>query len=327
MPDETALSLIDSIDTNAVTRTLEKIAQFQQIIQKALKPGHDFGYIPGVEKPSLFKPGAEKINMLMGLSTEYAIMDKTEDYDKGFFAYNVRCIISRNGNLICEGVGNCNSREKKYVTQDPFTIANTILKMGKKRAYVDATLSLASLSDIFTQDLEDLDGARLKGNGATNADNQGRAPGDVVLTFGKHKGRAIADLYKNEKYYFDWLMGEKDGKPNNEKMKPICEAYLKSLEQPADEAGGNGGGGQQAAAGTETPRPKARAGNGEVNWDSFNDSARNLGFAPDQVLTIASEIYGREVQDLKDVIKNQAEASKLLSVLAKRRNETAAQAS
>lgn len=34
---------------------------------------------------------------------------------------------------------------------------NTVLKMGKKRAYVDATISATGCSDLFTQDLEDLD--------------------------------------------------------------------------------------------------------------------------------------------------------------------------
>jgi hypothetical protein len=39
---------------------------------------------------------------------------------------------------------------------DPYTLANTVLKMAKKRAQVDATLTVASLSEIFTQDIEDL---------------------------------------------------------------------------------------------------------------------------------------------------------------------------
>ena len=37
-----------------------------------------------------------------------------------------------------------------------FNYINTILKMAKKRAFVDAILQVASLSEIFTQDLEDL---------------------------------------------------------------------------------------------------------------------------------------------------------------------------
>jgi len=40
---------------------------------------------------------------------------------------------------------------------DPFSIVNTIEKMAKKRAMVDAALSVGRLSELFTQDLEDLD--------------------------------------------------------------------------------------------------------------------------------------------------------------------------
>ena len=39
---------------------------------------------------------------------------------------------------------------------DPYTLANTVLKMAKKRAQIDAVLTVASLSEIFTQDMEDL---------------------------------------------------------------------------------------------------------------------------------------------------------------------------
>lgn len=327
MSDENTLSLIDSIDTNAVTRTLQKIAQFQQIIQSALKPSHDYGIIPGCQKPSLLKPGAEKINMLMGCSTEYVIMDKTEDYDKGFFAYNVKCIISRNGVLITEGVGNCNSREKKYVNQDPYSITNTILKMAKKRSYIDATLSLASLSEIFTQDIEDME---LPTSEATNLANQGKAPGDYVMTFGKHKGRTIADLHKNEKGYIEWLID------NNEKMKPICEEYLKSLKKPAS----NGNQNQDNPARTdtapppdnntaqnlsETPRPKSRNGKSDINWAGFWDSAKNLGFDEDQVHEFARSVFNMpDMQSLNDVIKTKQQLTVFLGQLAKKKAETEA---
>lgn len=46
--------------------------------------------------------------------------------------------------------------EKKENTDIADTY-NTILKMGKKRALVDATLTVTGASDIFTQDVEDMD--------------------------------------------------------------------------------------------------------------------------------------------------------------------------
>ena len=226
----TALSVIDSIDTNIVARTMDKIHAFQEVIQKAVKPGHDIGIIPGTNKPTLLKPGAEKIVMMMGLSSRYEIMDKVEDYEKGFFSYNIRCTLSRNGYDICEGVGNCNSRESKYVKADPYSIANTILKMAKKRAYVDAALSVASLSDIFTQDLEDMEGLEIQSTGPSHRDNQGVALLDQQITFGKHKGRTLGDLLENERGYLEWL-----AKSDNQKWSPIAQQVLEeSSKAPAD---------------------------------------------------------------------------------------------
>ena len=53
-----------------------------------------------------------------------------------------------------EGVGSCNTKEKKYHTSDPYNIINTILKMAKKRALIDAVLSATRTSGIFSQDLD-----------------------------------------------------------------------------------------------------------------------------------------------------------------------------
>ncbi len=132
-------------------------------MRNTLREGHDYGSIPGTgSKPTLLKPGAEKIFMLLGLSSEYEIIAQVEDYEKGFFAYTVRCLVYKNGMKITEGLGHANTREKRYTSskqQDAYTLANTVLKMAKKRAQVDAALTVASLSDIFTQDLEDYEEA------------------------------------------------------------------------------------------------------------------------------------------------------------------------
>ena len=92
--------------------------------------------------------------MMMGLQSEFEIVDSTRDFENGFFQYQVRCKLYKGDMLITEGLGSCNTKERKYAKQDPFSIDNTVLKMAKKRALVDAALLVASLSDVFTQDLE-----------------------------------------------------------------------------------------------------------------------------------------------------------------------------
>jgi hypothetical protein len=151
------VSIIDSVNINQVANVMQKISSFQSIVQKTLKQNHDYGIIPGTPKPTLLKPGAEKIHMLMGVQSEYDIIEKVQDYENGFFAFTVKCKLYKGDFKITEGVGHCNTKEKKYIKSDPYTMANTALKMAKKRAQIDATLTIASLSDIFTQDIEDMD--------------------------------------------------------------------------------------------------------------------------------------------------------------------------
>lgn len=152
-----AISIIEEIDVRQVQYTMQKITQFQKVIQETLHQNHDYGIIPGTSKPTLLKPGAEKILMMLGLRSEFEIVDSTRDFKEGFFQYQVRCKLFKGDILITEGLGSCNTKEKKYINQDPFSIDNTVLKMAKKRALVDAALLVGSLSDIFTQDLEDMD--------------------------------------------------------------------------------------------------------------------------------------------------------------------------
>lgn len=153
----TALTVIDDMDIRGIQRTMTKIHQFQQIVQSQLKQNHDYGIIPRTTKPTLFKPGAEKIFMLLGLRSEFVIVDSTRDFDNGFFQYQVKCRLFKGDTLITEGVGTANTRESKWIKNDPYSVDNTVLKMARKRAMTDAALTVGALSDIFTQDLEDVD--------------------------------------------------------------------------------------------------------------------------------------------------------------------------
>lgn len=230
------LMIIDSIDNQGIITTLKKISEFQALVQSTLKQGHDFDTIPGTNKPTLLKPGAEKIGMLFGVNPDYEFLDKTEDYKSEFFAYNIKCTLFRNGSPVAQGVGSCNSKEKKYryinvkENEIPFgmdkenlesitdkygktkykvenndicSLVNTILKMAKKRAYIDATLQLAALSEIFTQDIEDMKEFVQK----EQADNMTvEEAASMKLNFGKHKGKTLGEIYKQHNDYVVWFL-------------------------------------------------------------------------------------------------------------------------
>lgn len=185
-----SLSIIDSVDIGQVAQIMNKITQFQKTIQNTLHQNHDFGVIPGTSKPTLLKPGAEKLLMMMGLRSEFDIADSTRDFKEGFFQYQVRCKLYKNETLITEGLGACNTKEKKYIKQDPYTLDNTVLKMAKKRALVDAALMVGSLSDIFTQDLEDMD------LGGQQVSNQKRYYTDQDGTISKAQAKRLYAIAK-----------------------------------------------------------------------------------------------------------------------------------
>ena len=200
-----SMMVIDGIKLDRVQDSMNKIQQFQKVVQGALTEGHDYGAaFSGTSKPSLLKPGAEKILMLLGLTSEYEVIEKIQDYEDGFFAYTIRCVLTKGGQVITEGLGHCNSKEKKYDSdkQDKYMLGNTCLKMAKKRAQVDAALTVGSLSNIFTQDLEDMDqfnqSEKLENMTASDAKN-------IKLNFGKHKGKTLGEVFEIERSYIEWL--------------------------------------------------------------------------------------------------------------------------
>jgi hypothetical protein len=143
----------------------ERIAMLQSFIRDMMIENVDYGIIPGTDKRCLFKSGAEKLCDIFGFSKRIDIVSRIENFEKGIFHYEVKAILvsKRNGEVEAEGVGSCNNMERKFRNQDACSVANTVLKMAKKRAFVDAVLSATRSSDLFTQDLEDADEQIVKG--------------------------------------------------------------------------------------------------------------------------------------------------------------------
>ena len=235
MAEITALTLPDEDQFRA---DVAAINRFQQLVHVTLIPDQDYGIIPGTQKPTLLKPGAEKIAKLLLLSDQYEIVSSTEDWDKPLFRYLIKCSLVHigTGALISEGLGECNSMEAKYrwrearrkcptcgaetiikgkemygggwicfkkiggcgekwpddspiiedqpsglvENEDIYSQVNTILKMGKKRALVDASLSAGRLSNIFTQDIEDA-GQEIRSEPSSKSEQRGSDPQETII--------------------------------------------------------------------------------------------------------------------------------------------------
>ena len=189
------LSIVARRDPQELQLALQKIGAFQELVRTQLQEGRDYGTIPGAgNRKVLLKPGAEKITVLLGLRSRFEIVGKVEDFEAGFFAYMVKCsLIAPNGEVVTEGLGQANTKERRYVRQDAFTLANTVLKMARKRALVDAALTVGSLSDVFTQDLEDMEGiaieepVSLHGSAQQIVTVQAQAAGEGLATDNQRK--------------------------------------------------------------------------------------------------------------------------------------------
>ncbi|PPA69444.1 hypothetical protein [Jeotgalibacillus proteolyticus] len=139
------------------TESQKRIEQLNTFVEDVMVKGVDYGLINGFSKPTLLKPGAEKLCDVFGFSKTAEVTNRLEDWDRGIFAYEVKVTLIQKENQVieAEGIGSCNSKEASFRQQDSFTIVNTVLKMAKKRALIDAVLSATRSSGIFTQDIED----------------------------------------------------------------------------------------------------------------------------------------------------------------------------
>ena len=158
----------------------------QEVMKSVMQKDVHYGVIPGAgTKPTLLKAGAEKIMSTFRLAADPDVEDMSTET---VIRYRVKCkLISASGSFVGAGLGECSTAEEKYawrgivsegewnatdeadrrakfrrdgqvkqVRTNPYDLSNTILKMAKKRALVDAVLTVTGASDIFTQDIEDM---------------------------------------------------------------------------------------------------------------------------------------------------------------------------
>jgi len=187
----------------------DQVHLLQEILKGVMTEGQHYGKIPGAgDKPTLLKPGAEKIMSTFQLWPDPEVEDLSFN-DVIRYRVKIKLINKVSGITEGAGVGECSTEEEKYkwravVSEDewnatdeahkrikfgkkwengkqvgyqikqirtnPYDLANTVVKMAKKRALVDAVLTATAASDIFTQDIEDMPPEVLnRGNGKATA--------------------------------------------------------------------------------------------------------------------------------------------------------------
>ena len=93
-------------------------ALLAEYVERNMLDGTDYGKIPGTPKPTLLKPGAEKLVDLFHCEPQYEVTHRVERWEDAapLFHYEFRCkIVERaSGKVLAEGFGSANSKEGRY---------------------------------------------------------------------------------------------------------------------------------------------------------------------------------------------------------------------
>jgi len=222
-----------------------KLELVQQFFKGVMEKDLDYGIIPGTgNKPTLLKPGAEKLCELYGFAPVVKDKMETRDFHTGYYLaeLTMQIIHRQSGSIIAEGVGEASSYESKYrfrwlfdselpknvdkagLVQKTFKNKNggeytkyrvenidlidqwnTVLKMAKKRALVDAVLSATRTSGIFSQSEDEMD-AWIEGETDSEPEKlqkqkSGPTAADERQTFAPAAGAGISIAQKNKIQY------------------------------------------------------------------------------------------------------------------------------
>ena len=168
-----------------------QVQLIQEVMKAVMEKDVHYGVIPGTQKPTLYKPGSEKILSTFRIAAYPKEIEDLSTSDEIRYRVKVHGLSLDGYETYGVGIGECSSDEEKYkwrkpvcdqeydetpedrrrnvwkkydgkpyqqkqIRTNPADVANTILKMAKKRAQIDMTLTATAASDVFDQDLEDM---------------------------------------------------------------------------------------------------------------------------------------------------------------------------
>lgn len=114
-----ALAMMPQAEFEARLHALKQGQERIRIIQRELmEDGEDYGKIPGTDKPTLLKPGAEKLCAVYGLKATFSpVISRGDGMTEPHLRVLVTCQLHQgdaNGPVVAEGYGASNSWEKKH---------------------------------------------------------------------------------------------------------------------------------------------------------------------------------------------------------------------
>ena len=174
---------------NALMVTEQKVARIQAeialsdaLVERVLLPGIDYGLHPGTNSQALKDPGANTVINAFGCYPKAEILYRRVDEDRISYVIDVALIGRDDGLVKSSGTGAASTKETKYgyrwvtdpesygydrealkkrtrdgretfriVNPEWSELENTILKMARKRAEVDAAMALPGVSRFMSK--------------------------------------------------------------------------------------------------------------------------------------------------------------------------------
>ena len=257
----------------AVTDVQRGLAYVEQLRAAVMRKGTHYDLVPGTQRQVLLQAGAEKLQLAFRLSSEAKVEDLSS---AGTYRYRVICTVRSQltGGYLGNAVGECSTDEDKYswrkavcqqewdetpvdrrrvkwqhtkngveqvqqVRTNAADLANTVLAMAEKRAHVRAIRGVLAVSDMFDAPGDD---GRKRTAPAPGAAAAAGSAGALVVTFGKHKGKTLAEIHAEDPSYVEWLAA-------NGQQPPLRAAAAALVA-----GGGEGGRCGDSAAPAPTPR-------------------------------------------------------------------------
>lgn len=107
--------MLPSDGNTSIAEVKNRYHDLMVFIKSVLKENVDYGIIPGTDKPTLYKPGAEKLRLLYRMSSNITRTDMHEDFEKDLYSYTYKCtIMDMNGVIVAQCEGCCSTQEAKY---------------------------------------------------------------------------------------------------------------------------------------------------------------------------------------------------------------------
>lgn len=184
------------VDAHTAAEIKAQVNRIQEVMGAVMKKDAHYGVIPGTKKPTLYKAGSEVLLSTFRISVEPRVEDLSVGDEIRYRVHAVGKHMASGmvvgvgvgeassseekykwRKAVCDEEFDDTPEDRrrikyqmdwgqrrgervitkaKQIRTEPADVANTVLKMAKKRAQIDLTLTALAASDIFAQDLEDM---------------------------------------------------------------------------------------------------------------------------------------------------------------------------